>query len=230
MRVGVIPDLHLPFEHPLFLEFCLDSFSSWRVDTIHFTGDIVDAHALSFHDREMDAHGAEQEAAMAEQAMLKWKKAFPEATVSIGNHDRRHYNRAKKYGIPTRYMRTYEDIWKTPSWSWDLAHEMDGVLYEHGECTSGKNAAYNRALLKRQSIVIGHIHTFAGVTWHMSDKDRIFGMNAGCGININEYAFEYAKQYVNRPCLGCGVVLDGEYAYWEPMPCGVKEAYHKKRA
>ena len=230
MRVGVIPDLHLPFDHPMFLRFCLDTFDQWRVDTIHCTGDVVDAHALSFHDREMDAFGAEEEARMAAEAMEKWKAAFPTMTVSVGNHDRRHYNRAKRYGIPTRYFRTYDDIWNTPGWTWDTTHEIDGVLYEHGELTSGKNAAYNRALYKRSSVVIGHIHTFAGVTWHMSEKDRIFGLNAGCGIDIDAYAFEYAKGYVHRPSIGCGIVLNGEFAYWEPMPCGPKEPYHKARA
>lgn len=230
MRVGVIPDLHLPFEHPLFLEFCLDIFSQWKVEAYHFTGDVVDAHALSFHDMEMDAHGAEDEARLASEAMEKWKRRFKYATVSIGNHDKRHYRRAKKYGIPTRYIRPYEDIWDTPNWLWDVSHEIDGVLYEHGEGTSGKNAAYNRALKKRKSVVIGHIHAFPGVSWHMSDDSRIFGMNAGCGIDISTYAFYYSKPFVDRPGLGCGVVIDGEYAYWEPMTCGRQENYHKSRA
>ena len=230
MRVGVVPDLHLPFDHPMFLRFCKDMFRKWKVNAIHFAGDIVDAHALSFHDPEMDAHGAEDEAELAAESMQKWKKAFPNATVSIGNHDQRHYNRAKRYGIPSRYLRTYDDIWETPGWNWDTSHEIDGVIYEHGIGTSGKNAALNRAIHKRKSVVIGHIHTFAGVGWHMSDHDRIFGLNSGCGIDIDTYAFHYSRPMVNRPSLGCGIVLDGEDAYWEPMKCGPKEKYHKRMA
>ena len=230
MRVGIVGDIHLPFVHPMYLRFCLDIFSQWKVDHVHFVGDIVDLHALSFHDPEMDAHGAADEARLALETMVSWQKAFRRATVSIGNHDERHFRRAKKYGIPSQFVRPYEDVWQTPHWDWKRSHIIDGVVYEHGTGTSGKDAAYNRAIKKRRSCVIGHIHAHAGVKWHASDYDRIFGMNAGCGIDLESYAFCYSNSYVDRPILGCGIVLDGTHAFYEVMPCGPKEEYHRTRA
>lgn len=229
MRVGIVGDVHLPFEHAHYLRFCLDVFKAWKVDHIHLIGDIVDGHALSFWEHNPNGRSAEDEAAEALEKMKEWKKRIKAATVSIGNHDARHYRTARKAGIPDRYMRDYATVWGTPGWDWRESHVIDHVLYEHGIGTSGKDAAINRAMQKRCSTVIGHTHTYAGIKWHANEFDRIFGLNAGCGIDIDRYAFEYAKPFPIRPVLGCGIVIDGLYAYFEPMSCGKGEEYHKRR-
>lgn len=228
MNIGVIGDIHLPFEHPRYLEFCLDVFRSWRVNHVHFAGDIVDQHALGFWEHNPNGHSAEDEAQEAARKLAQWRRKIKEATVSIGNHDARHYRMARKAGVPDRYLRGYVEVWETPGWDWRESHVLDGVLYEHGVGTSGKDAAMNRAIQKRCSTVIGHVHTWAGVKYHANDFDRIFGMNVGCGIDIDRHAFEYAKPFPIRPILGCGIVIDGTHAFFEPMPCGPKEHYHKK--
>jgi predicted phosphodiesterase len=230
MRIGIVGDVHIPFEHPLYLEFIADTFRQWRIDRVHFAGDVVDAHALSFHEHNPNGRSAEDEAAEATARVRRWYRRWPCASVAIGNHDARHFRVARKGGIPDRYVRTYGEVWNTPGWSWAESHIMDGVVYEHGIGTSGKDAAINRAVQKRCSTVIGHVHSYAGVKWHANEFDRIFGLNAGCGIDIDQYAFEYAKPFSVRPVLGCGIVLDGEFAFFEPMPCGRREKYHKSRA
>ena len=51
----------------------------------------------------------------------------------------------------------------------------------------------------------------------------IFGMNVGCGIDIDAYAMEYSRPFPKRPTLGCGVVLDGgRVAIFVLMPLGSK--------
>jgi hypothetical protein len=103
-------------------------------------------------------------------------------------------------------------------------------LYEHGTGTSGKDAALNLAMQKRCNICIGHIHSWAGVKYHANSFNRIFGLNAGCGIDISAYAFAYGKQFAVRPILGCAVVVDGSYPTFIPMPCGEGERYNRRRA
>lgn len=229
MRVGIIGDVHLPFEHPHYLEFCLDTFSMWKVNHIHLIGDLVDQHALGFWEHNPNGHSASDEAHHAKEKLKTWRKKIRKATVSIGNHDARHYRMARRAGIPDMYMRTYKEVWGTPYWDWKESLVLDGVLLEHGTGTSGKDAAINRAMQKRCSTVIGHVHTFAGVKYHANDFNRIFGMNVGCGIDIDRYAFEYAAPFPIRPVLGCGVVIDGRDAYFEAMPCGKREPYYKGR-
>lgn len=227
MRVGIIGDVHLPFAHPNYLRFCRDVFESWMVNCIVFIGDVVDAHALSFWDTDPNGHSAEDEAVKASEELKHWVEAFPSAKVCIGNHDERSFRKARKSGIPDRYIRSYEEVYESPGWSWDTAHFIDGVMYTHGTGMGGKDAAINYAIAKRQSIVIGHTHAWGGVKFHCNEMSRIFGMNVGCGIDCNAYAFAYGKHLPHRPTLGCGIVLDGVNAYFEPMPINEGEEYHR---
>ena len=70
---------------------------------------------------------------------------------------------------------------------------------------------------ERMSCAIGHVHCFGGVQYSSSTKDMIFGLNSGCGIDIKRYAFAYGSNFSVRPTLGCGVVIEGEHAYFEKM-------------
>ena len=79
----------------------------------------------------------------------------------------------------------------------------------------------NRAISNRQSTVIGHCHSFGGVNYMASRNDLIFGMNVGCGIDVDAMAFSYGKNFPKKPTLGCGVVLDGgRTAIFIPMDLG----------
>lgn len=230
MRRLTIGDLHLPFTHPMYLRFCQDIAEAWRIDRIHFVGDIADQHALSFWEHDPNGMSAGDEAARTEAGIADWHKTFDRATVCIGNHDERHYRVARKNGLPDRYLRSYADVWKTPGWNWQFEHTLDGVLCEHGTGTSGKDAAINLAIQKRSSVCIGHIHSFAGVKYHANPYNAIFGLNSGCGIDCKAYAFAYGRAFAIRPVLGCGVIIDGSAAYFEPMNIGRGSRYHRSRA
>jgi hypothetical protein len=108
-----------------------------------------------------------------------------------------------------------------------MEHIVDGVLYTHGTGVSGKNAALNLALQRRSSTVIGHVHSFAGVQYHCNSTSRIFGMNAGSGIDIAAYSFNYGQDFPVRPVLGVGIVLNGKEAQFIPMPIGKGEKYRR---
>ncbi len=228
-RLGSTGDPHFPFVHPLYFEFCCDTFSKWRVDQYHHAGDIVDHHALSFHEHDPNGHSAGDEFKLAKTGVKRWHRRFP-GTVSIGNHDLRNYRTARRAGLPDVYLRPYAEVWETPNWKWRDDFIIDGVLYEHGIGSSGKTGALNRAMQKRCSLVIGHIHAWAGVDWHANPFNRIFALNVGCGIDCDAYAAAYGKPFATRPVLGCGIVIDGVEPHFIAMPCGRWERYHKSRA
>ena len=52
--------------------------------------------------------------------------------------------------------------------------------------------------------------------YYRNEGGRVFGMNVGCGVDHDQLAMYYAIRYNAKPILGCGIVLDGKYAYWEP--------------
>ena len=222
MKIGIVADLHLPFGHPLYLDFCCDVFAAWGVSKIHLAGDVVDLHSISFWDSDPNGLSAESEAEAAEIEVARWYRTFSKATVSVGNHDERVFRVAKKAGLPERFVKDYAEVWDTPGWDWQFQHFYDEVLYEHGTGSSGKDAALNRAVQKRISLVMGHVHSYAGVKYHANERSRIFGMNVGCGIDVDSYAAAYGKNFPIRPVLGCGVVIDGT-PYFEPMPIGAGE-------
>ncbi|HLX54299.1 MAG TPA: hypothetical protein VKR58_10175 [Aquella sp.] len=73
---------------------------------------------------------------------------------------------------------------------------------------SSTGNAITRAKDTRKSIVQGHLHSRTFVEWLVSVKDRIFGMNVGCGIDREAYAFEYGRNMPKKPVIGSGLVLE----------------------
>lgn len=220
--VLVISDLHEPFTHEGYLDFCLRKQGEYGCGSVVFLGDVVDNHALSFHDHDPSGRSAGDELELARFSLAKWHRKFPNAKVCIGNHDARAHIRAFKYGIPRSILRSLREIYDTPSWDYQFRHEIGGVLYLHGTRYSGMTAHRRIAMENRQSTVIGHIHAHAGVCYLASHLDLIFGMNAGCGIDENAYAMDYGKDFQIKPVVGCGVVVSRKEAYFIPMDLGDK--------
>lgn len=187
-------------------------------------GDEIDAHAISFHSHDPDGFSAGMEHAEAIDELQKLYKLFPNVNVCVSNHTARPFRKALEHGIPKAFIRDYEDFMKAPKgWKWADHWEIDGVLYIHGEGFSGQNGAITAASKHRQSVVIGHIHSFGGVHYSASRNDLIFGLNSGCLIDFKAYSFNYARSGANRPTLGCGVVIDGKEALFVPLNLGFKQ-------
>lgn len=226
-RVLVIGDTHIPFEHPRYFEFIRQTYDEFTCDTVVHIGDLVDNHAISYHEHNPDGLSPGDELKQAIRVLeTKWYKYFPNVRVCMGNHDELIYRKGVTNGLPKSAFLPINQLLHAPSgWVWDFTHELDHVLYQHGTGTSGKTAHITRSLGNRQSTVIGHVHSHAGVAYTASQKDLIFGMNVGCGLNIRSYAMLYGKDFVNRPTLGCGIVLEGKQAIFVPMNLGTKILY-----
>ena len=227
-RVLVIGDVHEPATHPAYRDFCKDLYSAWKCDRAVFIGDLLYLHSISFHSRDVDADGVTREAEIASQGIRKWVKAFPEATVTIGNHDERVFRLAASVNIPSMFIQDYAHVWNTPKWNWTREVMIDGVRYFHGTGCSGKNPALNAAVMTMTSTVIGHCHSVAGISWACSPNRRVFGLDTGCGVDIDHPAMNYGRNLIKKPILSAGVVIDG-IPYHEIMPMARGEAYHRSR-
>jgi len=225
MRNLVIGDLHCPVERKGYMQFCKDLYAEWNCDSVVFIGDVVDWSAISFHAHNPEAPGPKDEFELAFNAIQKWYKAFPKAKVCIGNHDARPRRLAESVNIPAKFIRDYSNLWNTPKWEWGHHFIIDDVYYCHGHGKGGGNTpAFNNAKKMGMSVVMGHFHSKGGVVWASSPLNRWFGLDTGCGIDDEAYAFVYAKEQVQRSMLSAGVVLDG-MPYYEVMPCGAGERY-----
>lgn len=230
--IGVIGDLHAPFDHPGYLQFLQDTFKQFKVGRKVFIGDIFDHYSYSRFIKKPLALNPRQEKEMAKERMQEYFNAFPRADLVLGNHDTRYIERAEEFGIDAELIKSFKDIYGIPK-KWSVYDEyenfliIDDVLYIHGSAYNGQQGARQAALTEQMSVVMGHGHAFAGV-WPIANKRKLmFGMNVGCGIDIGAYAFAYNKKDKFRPLLGCGIVFNSSNAIWVPMGAKYFRAGHK---
>lgn len=217
-RILVIGDLHAPFTKEGYLEYCAEVRNKYGCNKVIFIGDIIDNHYSSFHTTDPDGFGAGEELERAVYYIQDWYKEFPEADVILGNHDRIIMRKAFDAGLSKRWIKEFGEVLETPGWTFDLEFEYDNVLYIHGEGGGGEKGVFTKALNKRKSVVQGHWHTQSHINWNVSEYDRIYGMQIGCGIDDKAYALAYAKYNIKRSILSCGVVLEnGQLPIIEPM-------------
>ena len=226
-RVICIGDLHCPAEHPAYLQFCQDIKRKYRCNEVMFMGDVADFQAISFHANNPNCPGVTDEYLLAKQCIQRWRRAFPKAKVCIGNHDERVIRLAESVNIPTKFLRDFSEIWKTSGWEWDYDFIIDNVYYFHGTGNGGTHPAWNVMSKQLMSVVMGHLHSRAGIKWKVNPQKRIFGMDVGCGIDVKAYQFAYGRHCKEKPVLACGVVIDG-IPYHEIMPASDGEKYCKE--
>jgi len=229
-KVLVCGDLHCPATRKGYLEFCQDLYEEWDCDKVVFIGDVVDWHAISFWAHEPNCPGPKDEYELAKEEVKKWSDSFPSAVVCIGNHDERPARLAKTVHIPEFMLVPYASLWNTPDWTWDYEFSFDDVVYRHkGPARSGGiHPAWNLKNKIRQSVVIGHHHTIAGVKWDATARNRVFAADVGCGIDEKAWQFVYGKDNPIRPFLSALVVIDG-MPYLEALRCGKGEPYHDSK-
>jgi metallophosphoesterase superfamily enzyme len=211
-RVGIIGDTHLPFELEGYLEFCQETFDAWDVDTIVHIGDMFDNHSLSFHDSEPMLHNVAGEYESAFERAKDWYKAFPVATLIMGNHDRIPARQLRQAGHGAVDLHEARRGAVRYARGLDVADqiEIDDVLYHHGETAGGINGFRKDCETRMRCTVSGHNHSNAGISATATDQELVWGMAVGCGVNHAHMAFAYGKHFAKKPIIACGVVIDGE--------------------
>lgn len=228
MRVLVIGDPHEPPCHPGYRAWVRHLRRKFKTNKTVIIGDICDHHAISFHAANPMCPGPDDEYLLTKQKMQLWYKDFPKAIITIGNHDARIVRLAESVNIPAKYLRDYNEVWKTPNWKWVDDIIIDDVFYFHGTGRSGLHPAFNAMKDNLMSTVMGHCHSQAGIKWLANPNQRTFGMDVGCGIDVTAYQFAYGKHMRSRPILAAAVVIDGTPQHFI-MPCGRGERWHRSR-
>ncbi len=210
-NVLAIPDLHCPFEHKDALAFVKAVRRKYRTSRTVCLGDEGDQHSMSpNHDHDPDGLSPGDEHGAMLERLRPWYETFRDVVVCHSNHGARPFRRAAKFGIPSVYLKTYAEFMDAPKdWTWRESVEVDGVTYLHGEGHSGPLGALKCAQAHMAPVVIGHLHSYAGVLFNANPRYLFWGMNAGCLIDRHAYAFAYAKHSAAKPILGCGVIQNG---------------------
>lgn len=214
-----IGDVHLPFEHSRYLEFCARIRDKYNCDTIYSVGDFLDEHKMSFHDHDSDMPSAGDELELAKEKLKEWYREFPVMRWCKGNHDERFYRVAYKSGIPAVMMKPLLEVLEAPTgWQYEDEFWINGnIKVFHGTGFSGKYPHANAANENMCNVIIGHTHSVAGIHHKVTEKDAVWGMAVGCGIDRHKSAFQYAKHMSRKPVLSVGVVLSGSVPLIELM-------------
>lgn len=219
MRVLIVGDIHLPFDHANYLKFLRHQKERLNPDKIVFIGDVIDHYALSRFSLDPDVQGQVPEFKAALEKLYKYYELFPEAVWIIGNHDRRPYRKAFEIGLGRTFLKSIKEIYQCPD-GWDITEQtdIDGVTFTHEPFLCGQQNCMDSARTVNQSTCAGHLHNQGGYKFHQDINGRqIFSLQAGTGVDDDAYAFAYGKRNPKKSILGCGYIEDGIYPSFIPM-------------
>lgn len=216
--VGVISDLHLPYHNKKALAFIIETFERRGVTDIVFIGDILDNYWYGHkYLKNYNVVGPKEDFNASKSYLQEFYKEFPYATFIIGNHDVRIIKREDD-GFVEDFEEAFRKLFNPPR-TWKIKNQaiIDGVCYIHGTGVSGQNGAISMMRTKRQSTVIGHTHSFGGITYSNNGVDCAFALNVGCLVDLKAPVFDYGLNNKEKPVLGCGVVYSCNYAEFIPL-------------
>ena len=209
-KILVISDMHLPYQHKDSIKFLTEIKKEFKPDTIISIGDLLDGHALSFHDSNPDLFSAGHELKKAKEYVRQLEDLFPKLVEVDSNHSSLIYRRALKHGLPREYLKDYGDFLETKKWQWvdDLTLTMSNgqrCFFTHGRSADILKVSQTMGM----SAVQGHYHTKFLISWWANPDNLFFSMNVGCMINQKSLAFAYAKNFKTRFIIGCGIIING---------------------
>lgn len=220
----IISDLQIPFEAKNALRFCRYIKDHYGIKDDHClcVGDEVDQYFAGQWDRTPDAtHTPLSELDESRAKVREWGEAFPVLKIAESNHGSRWKRRASKAQIPSVMMLEYQKVIGSPSgWRWKPEWFFDTkrpFMMFHGMGFGGQTPYRQVANISGVSRVFGHLHSSAGISYVRTADKNVWGMNVGCLIDSEAYAFEYSKDDKFKPNLGVGVILDsGRIPIWIP--------------
>lgn len=203
-------DPHCPYSHPDWLVFLKAVTDKYKPDLVVCGGDEVDNHSISFHPKNPDLPGANEEFDSAIKALSPLYKMYPNLKLLESNHGSLVYRKGIDAGLPRRVFKSYNDILEAPKgWSWHFDLKINtpnGLVYMH----HGKTSAIEK-LSKSMACncIQGHYHSKFYVSYWASPQGLFFDANAGSLSDWHSLAMAYAKNNVPKPILGCIVILEG---------------------
>lgn len=207
----IISDLQHPFAHKDAYDFLKAVNKKYKPNLVYCIGDEADFHNLSKWVKNPDGLGAVEEYNAMIKEMKKLYRLFPVCKVCISNHTSRPFRKAFDAGIPSIFLKTYQEFMQAPK-TWKWAQEWTtkfGTLLVHGDGLAGGANRGLKALQSRmKSIIYGHWHTEAAIKYFANQDSLLFAMAVGCLIDHKKYAFVYQKLNPTKPILTVGLLVN----------------------
>lgn len=209
-RVLVISDLHIPYHHKHTIPFLKALKDHINPDRIIYTGDEVDWHSISFHDKNPELFSPTHELLKSIEYLKEFYELFPEADVLESNHGSLVYRKGLFHGLPRSVFRSYGEILEAPKrWRWSpyiIIKLPNGrtCYFTHGISPNGIALSQQKGM----SVIQGHFHNSFEIRYWGNETGIFWSMIVGCLIDNKSYAFAYNKTNLKIPLIGCGAIID----------------------
>ena len=217
-RVLLISDLHIPYHHQDAIAFLTHLKQKYNPTRVICLGDEVDGHALSFHDSDPDLPSAGDEIRQALPVIAELFKLFPKMDILESNHGSLVWRKAKVFGIPKHYIKSYNEVLGVDSgWKWSFDLTVD--LPNGQKCYMHHGKTSNIIQLSQQmgmNALQGHYHETFKIDYWGNSTGLYWGMQCGCLIDDDKLAFNYNNVNIKRPIIGTGLIIDS-MPVLEPM-------------
>lgn len=214
-RLLILSDTHFPYQMPGYFEWIKKLRDNIKPTMVLMQGDLVDFHSISQHLHSAELPNIKYEIKDAIKCIKKLRKIFPVAMPILwGNHDIRIQRLAEKHFIPNSFLKDINEIleiekkWK---WTWHdkLVLELPNknkVFFTH----HFKSNALASSKELGMSYVCSHQHTKASIEYWSSPTSLNFSMITGCCINPKHEAFKYQKNFIKRPIISIGAIINSQ--------------------
>lgn len=217
-RILLISDLHIPYHHQDAIPFLLYLKEKYNPTRVICLGDEVDGAALSFHDHDPDLPSAGDEIRQALPVIAELFKIFPQMDILESNHGSLIWRKAKVFGIPKHYIKSYNEVLGVDSgWKWSFDLTVD--LPNGQKCYMHHGKTSNIIQLSQQmgsAAAQGHYHESFKIDYWGNSTGLYWGMQCGCLIDDNKLAFNYNNVNIKRPIIGTGLIINS-LPVLEPM-------------
>lgn len=197
-----IGDNHMPYDNPRYFDFCAELKHKYQVTKLIYMGDVIDNHALSYHESNPNLYAASDELQLAKKRLKKWYELDPEAIVCEGNHCKLHKRKATTAGLPSEWMKSTSEVLGVPGWEFVIEFETDKFIAGHGD----DGANMKNKLVGNKSYVQGHYHSKSHLTFV---SEHQWMMQVGFGGDKSSPAFAYAGKGAKRNINSLGLYVDG---------------------
>ena len=214
-RLLILSDTHFPYQHSNYFEWIKKIKEKVNPTQIIHIGDLVDFHEISQWVHSAELPNIKFEIKDAIKCIKKLRKIFPTPMPILwGNHDIRIQRLAEKSLIPNSFLKDINDIleieknWK---WTWhdklivDLPNKTKVFFTHHF-----KSNVISSAKELGMSYVSGHQHTLSQLTMISNPLALNFAMCVGSSINPKHEAFKYAKNFIKRPIISVGAIINNQ--------------------
>ncbi len=209
----VLSDTHFPYVKKEYFKWIKKLKDKLKPTLVVHIGDLVDFHSISQHLHSAELPNIKFEIKDAIKCIKKLRKIFPTSMpILLGNHDIRIQRLAEKSLIPNSFLKDINDIldidkkWK---WTWhdklivDLPNKTKVFFTHHF-----KSNVLASAKELGMSLCVGHQHTKSSCELFSHPLALNFAKCVGSSIEPRHEAFKYGKNFIKRPIISCGSIVD----------------------